>query len=209
MKLEIPFKQSDLIFATGSQFPKGICLGLVIQWLISNSKYIGDNESQFWIDLKASNKHSENAPLLGVGYAAKANKFHKAVSGPNPERNEIDLTKELLENEGILFSKISNGGHHSPFDNTRTIDIKKKLFEADEKYKIVIIEGKDLKGKYWGHAIGIYRPTSILGNPIHVFDPNVGKYICDGADDAFDAFQDISATIAYTNVEQYFSYLFN
>jgi hypothetical protein len=211
MKLEKKFDQTNLIYATGKQFEAGICSGLVVQWLISNSRFL-NGEGQFWDDLYASTKQGEAQPLTGVGYAAKANTFYKAFSTevsaaiarkekPDLEKIELDLTRQFLQEQGILFSKSIQGVQPSPFGRTEDI---LKIFHNDAKYKILCIYGAD-----WGHSIGVYNPTFTLGNTIHIFDPNIGMYVCDGPADALVALGDISSQVDYSGGTSYYTLLFN
>ena len=181
MHLINPFRQENLIQNTGGTNPQGMCLGLVVQWLISihNKGYFSD-EDRFWNDMAASLATTPNVPLLGVGYARAAIEFQTEYV--------MSLTAGGIFTTGVYAKgQMSVGGLR--FDSAKQILDRLNISGTIANYVLTN------KGRYFIfglasdaslHAIGLHR-TFALGwgksNSVAVFDPNFGKYACDGEQD--------------------------
>ena len=168
------FAQIDLIGATGNQYNSGICLGLVVQWLISINKTISQ-ESQFWSDLDGSLAKTENVPLLGKGYARKAIEFqgeYRMQLNGDPTIGQYARTQ--LSAEGLQLGNATTGGNAFAAVNA----IATRVLTNDYRYFILVV-----RGTAGAHAIGLHRDYSLTGksSSVQVFDPNFGKYTCAGS----------------------------
>lgn len=176
MSLQRSFSQNQLIGATGFQYPAGVCLGLVVQWLISISKTLSD-ESTFWSDLDGSLANAPSTPLLGKGYARKAIEFQGEYNNHFIEYLSTgQYTRGQLSEAGLSL-KDGHSGAQSAFSGTPLDKIVQTVLNSDCRYFIL-----GLRGTLGGHAIGIYRSYSLVGKStsVQIFDPNIGKYSCSG-----------------------------
>jgi hypothetical protein len=182
MKQTVEFHQVNLIKNTGNSNPFGICLGLVVQWLISITPVPSD-ESKFWTDIKASLADAPHVPLLGVGYAREAIEFQTQYAEGGTAKGVLS-TGEYAQ-QRMAAKKLR-------FDSAKQfLDTKPKPFNEIANFALttegryfILIMG-DIKSS---HAIGLHRTYSPIGksNSVAVFDPNEGKYDCDGKDDIAD-----------------------
>jgi hypothetical protein len=175
MSLQLEFEQSQLIQATGSRYPEGVCLGLVVQWLSSISE---NKEKTFWEDLNGSLADTPDVPLLGRGYARKAIEFQGAyINDLPPNASTGEFAKSELLKADLRFDNAISGGN--AFSEDELNRIAARVLTNDCRYFVFGIRGNG------GHAIGIYRTYSLIGKStkVQIFDPNIGKYACDGSDE--------------------------
>jgi hypothetical protein len=173
MKLVKPFNQTILIQKTGSPIPAGVCMGLVVQWLMSIAPII-DNESQYWKDLDESVDPNSGSGLLGVGYAKKAignqadyNKYFK-------ENHNHDYINGILKEAGLDRLPFPYSLELTPPDQGAEKYsglIGKKAAQDSGQYFIL-----GIRGTQFGHAIGLFRKRFF--GEVSIFDPNIGKYEC-------------------------------
>ena|SRR6218665_202701 len=175
------FSQSDLIKAAGNQEPQGICMGLVVQWLISISKTVSD-ENRFWSDLQGSLAKAENVPLLGLGYARQAIEFQKEYGKiPLENLSAGEYALGQMKAAGLTFDNAIHDAE-SAFEDAPADKIVTRVLTNDTRYFILTIEGT-----LGAHAIGVYRNYSLVGksSTVHIFDPNIGKFTCEDHEEIF------------------------
>lgn len=180
MILVNPFNQGELIQKIGNTNPKGVCLGLVTQWLISINRGVTGDEKTFWRDMAASLATTPNSPLLGVGYARAAIEYQTAYVMSNTAEGVFatgDYTKEQLAAGKLSFSSakqilVRNASTFSTITNY--------VLQEKGRYSILILADNKTS-----HAVGLYRTYAVIGksDSVAVFDPNIGKYDCSGATD--------------------------
>lgn len=175
MALEISFSQGDLINSTGRQYPEGVCLGLVVQWLIAQKKLISD-ESKFWTDLTGSLAKAENVPLLGIGYARNAIEFQGEYRESFIGGRTTGPYAQARLNAGGLAYKAEIHASSGAFTPRNPDDIANMCLENENRYFVLCIYGGG------GHAIGIHRDFALVGksSAVQIFDPNIGKFSCNG-----------------------------
>jgi hypothetical protein len=189
MKLEIPFNQGVLIQKTGSQMPAGICLGLVVQWLVSISQILSD-EDQYWKDLKESSEPGPHSALLGVGYARKAI-AHQAEYAKRFAGDDYSFIETVFNGAGLTRASGNRMPVYSGASAYAEVIANKAL--TDSGRYIVLVIG----GQVYSHAIGLHRDR--IMSDVQVFDPNIGKYACSSdPSDVAAAITDIFSRPSYT-----------
>ncbi|MCE2570706.1 YopT-type cysteine protease domain-containing protein [Motilimonas eburnea] len=179
MKIEYPFSQSQLIDATGFQYPEGVCQGLVVQWLISIKK--NDNK-QYWKDLNGSLESAPNVPLLGKGYARQAIE-HQGDYAYNFRAQQSDVYSLIMLKEDKLTlnqAETITNPHQGAFTPIGKTAISDSVLDASGRYSLLTIASAEA-----AHAIGIHRTYALFGkgSEVQLFDPNVGEYHCNGKDE--------------------------
>jgi len=173
--------QGRLAQFTRLDINRGICQGLVINWLKSIKEW-----KDYWAEEK---KVSEEKGLLSDHKKIQTGKVAQLIyESENESRSKMDNgTLSQLKESGLAFKEgESLKSPNQGFADDR-YSIAEQVLATNSRYFLLSIGGTQIKKKKneligkkvnIGHAIGIYRSFALFGKSdiVYVFDPNVGEF---------------------------------